>query len=94
MEARRVVRTEQVMRWPGGLHPHVSALILEDGRRVAADVAIWRLDVRSVAFEVVVDDRVASVSVERCPRCDQDHLCTTLDGPGRQYLLPLSNEPG
>ena len=89
-----MVRTEQVMMWPGGLHPHVAALILEDGRRFAADDAMWRIDVRSVAFEVLVDDRVADIAVERCPRCDQDHLCTTLDVPGRQHLLPLSAEPG
>jgi hypothetical protein len=94
MEARRVVRTEQVMVSPGGHHPHVAALLLDDGRRVAADDAMWRIDVRSVAFEVVVDGRVAGITVERCPRCEQDHLCTTLDVPGREHLLSLSGDSG
>jgi hypothetical protein len=32
--------------------------------------------------------------VERCPRCEQDHLCTTLDVPGREHLLSLSGDSG
>lgn len=79
--------------WPGGLHPHVAALVLDDGRRIDAAEAIWRLDVRSVAFEVMADAQLAAVAVERCPRCDQDHLCTTRDTPRHQYLLVLLSEP-
>lgn len=93
MEARRVVRTEQVMMWPGGLHPHVAALILDDGRRIDAADARWRIDIRSAAFDVLAEGRVAAVSVERCPRCDQDDLCTTLDTSLRRYLLVLWSEP-
>lgn len=89
MEARRVVRTEKQMMWPGGLHPHVSALVLEDGCRVTADDAVWRLDVRAVAFEVVVEGRPAEVAVERCPQCAADRLTTTRDTPDRQILLGL-----
>lgn len=94
MEARRIVRTEQVTMWPGGLHPHVAALILEDGRRIDAGEAIWRIDVRVVAFDVVVDGRVAEVVVERCERCAQDHLRTSLDTAGREHLLALIDEGG
>lgn len=94
MEARRVVRTEQVMMWPGGLHPHVAALILDDGRNIDAAEAMWRIDVRSAAFDVVADGRVAAIAVARCAQCDQDRLCTTLDTPGREVLLALLGETG
>lgn len=89
MEARRVVRTEKQMMWPGGLHPHVAALVLEDGCRVTADDVIWRLDVRSVAYRVVVEGRAGDVAVERCAVCAVDRLTTSLDVPGREVLLTL-----
>lgn len=89
MEARRVVRTEKQLMWPGGLHPHVAALVLDDGRRVEADDAIWRIDIRSAAFSCTVDGRTVDVVVDRCERCALDHLCTTLDTATHEYLLML-----
>jgi hypothetical protein len=89
MEARRVVRTEKQVLWPGGPHPHVAALILEDGRRVEADDAIWRIDIRAAAFECAVGPRTAAVAVARCERCALDHLCTTLDTVMDAHLLAL-----
>jgi len=89
MEARRVVRTEKQLMWPGGGHPHVAALVLDDGRRVEADDAIWRIDIRSAAFSCLVDGQSADVAVARCERCALDHLCTTRDTATREILLAL-----
>ena len=89
MEAALVVRTEKQSMWPGGLHQHVAALVLEDGRRVVADDAILRIDIRSAAYRCVVNGQPVPVSVARCERCALDHLGTPLDTAGRQYLLAL-----
>lgn len=89
MEARQVVRTEKQMMWPGGLHPHVAALVLDDGRRIEAAEAILKLDIRTAAYTVIVDGRAADVAVERCERCALDHLYTVRDTAARQHLLNL-----
>lgn len=89
MEASLVVRTEKQTMWPGGLHRHVAAIVLEDGRRVAADDAILRIDIRSAAYRCVVNGQPVPVSVTRCERCALDHLATPLDTARRQYLLAL-----
>lgn len=91
MEARRVVRTEKQMMWPGGLHPHVAALVLEDGRRIDAADAIWQIDVRALAFRLTVGNVAADVTVERCPVCSVDQLGTTLDTATRRHLLALAD---
>lgn len=89
MEVHRVVRTEKRTMWPGGLHPHVSALILDDGRRVEADDAMRRIDVRAAAFSCIVQGRTATVVVAPCALCARDDLCTTLDSATRAHLLTL-----
>lgn len=89
MEAQLVVRTEKQTMWPGGLHQHVAAIVLEDGRRVTADDAILRIDIRSAAYNCVVAGQTVPVSVARCERCALDHLGTPLDTAGREHLLSL-----
>ncbi len=94
MEARQVVRTEKQVMWPGGLHPHVAALILENGCRIEAADAILRLDIRTAAYTVIVDGRPADVAVERCERCELDHLYTVRDTTLHQHLLALPEPQG
>jgi hypothetical protein len=75
--------------WPGGLHPHVSAIVLDDGRRVEADEAIWRLDIGAATFSVWMDGQNASVEVHRCSQCSADELSTDRDTTTRRLLLAL-----
>ena len=75
--------------WPGGIHTHVAALVLDDGRIFPADDAMLRIDLRSEAFCVVVDGQPVSLAVERCALCSMDCLCTTHDSATRQHLLRL-----
>ncbi len=94
MEARQVVRTERQTMWPGGLHSHVAALILDDGRRIEAAEAILRLDIRAAAYTVIVDGRASDVAVERCERCEIDHLYTERHTAAMQHLLALPEATG
>jgi hypothetical protein len=89
MEAPLVVRTEKQAMWPGGLHQHVAAIVLQDGRRVSAEDAILRIDIRAADYRCVVAGQTVPVSVARCERCALDHLGTPLDTGDRQHLLSL-----
>lgn len=89
MSLVRVIKTEKRLMWPGGLHPHVAALVLEDGRRVEADEAIWRIDIGAASFCVLVDGQQAAVEVHRCARCAIDQLQTSRDTESRHHLLRL-----
>jgi hypothetical protein len=86
---RRVIRTEKRLMWPGGIHPHVAALVLDDGKRVDVEEAIWRIDIGAAAFCVWVDGQRADVEVHRCARCAMNELQTSRDTAARQHLLAL-----
>ena len=90
MARHLVVATEKETWSLGGMHRHVTALGLADGRRVPRPQAILNLELGLATYLVDVAGQPAELEiVPRCARCGTAHLRTKRDADGREILLEL-----
>jgi hypothetical protein len=90
MAAHRVTGTEKGDESTGGHHRHITALCLEDRRRVAKATAISNIEFGFDSYYTIGDGQRASVEVvQRCGRCYAKYLRTDRDTTIKDNLLAL-----
>lgn len=90
MAAYRVTGTGKGDEWAGGHHRHITALCLEDGRRVPKPTAISNIESGLESYYTIADGQRANVEViQRCGRCSAKYLRTDRDTTTRDNLLSL-----
>ena len=86
----RVDRTAKEDRLNGGWHRHIARLCLSSGRRIDKSEAIATIRDGSASYYLLSEGTWAEVQfVERCPRCAEPYLRTSLDSSSRDALLRL-----